>query len=118
MHYLGEDGYHRVFAGQRDIKQRLIKGIEKIEGLEIIANPHALHFFFDSKLFDIFAVETGMAAMGWSAVRAEQPNSIMLWGNKSHQNVVKEYLADLQTVVENVRAGRLVAAENSVVYVT
>tara|TARA_Y100000758_G_scaffold98223_1_gene67985 strand:- start:14 stop:1267 length:1254 start_codon:yes stop_codon:yes gene_type:complete len=118
MNYLGEEGYLRVFAGQRDIKQRLIKGIEKIEGLEIIANPHALHFFFDSKLFDIFAVETGMAAKGWSAVRAEQPNSIMLWINKSHQNMVEEYLADLQAVVEDVCAGRLVAAKNSVVYVT
>jgi len=118
MNYLGEEGYLRVFADQRDIKQRLMKGIEEIEGLDIIANPHALHFFFSSKLFDIFAVETGMVAKGWSAVRAGQPNSIMLWVNMSHQNMVEEYLADLQTVVEEVRAGRLVAAENSVVYVT
>ncbi len=118
MNYLGEEGYLRVFADQRDIKQRLMKGIEEIEGLEIIANPHALHFFFSSKLFDIFAVETGMAAKGWSAVRAEQPNSIMLWVNMSHQNMVEEYLADLQLVVADVRAGRLQAEENSVVYVT
>ncbi|MDA0231319.1 MAG: aminotransferase class V-fold PLP-dependent enzyme [Proteobacteria bacterium] len=118
MNYLGEEGYLRVFAGQRDIKQQLMRGIEEIEGLEIIASPHALHFFFSSKLFDIFAVETGMAEKGWSAVRAEQPNSIMLWVNVSHQNMVEEYLADLQIVVEEVRAGRLVAAENAVVYVT
>jgi hypothetical protein len=42
----------------------------------------------------------------------------MLWINKSHQNMVEEYLADLQAVVEDVCAGRLVAAKNSVVYVT
>lgn len=118
MNYLGEEGYLRVFADQRDIKQRLMKGIEEIEGLEIIANPHALHFYFGSKLFDIFAVETGMVAKAWSATRAEQPNSIMLWVNMSHQNMVEKYLADLQTVVADVRAGRLQAEENSVVYVT
>ena len=118
MNYLGEEGYLRIFADQRDIKQRLMTGIAEIEGLEIIANPHALHFFFSSELFDIFAVETGMAAKGWSATRAEQPNSIMLWVNMSHHNMVEDYLADLQTVVADVRAGRLQAEEDSIVYVT
>lgn len=118
MNYLGEEGYLRIFADQRDIKQRLIKGIEDIDGLDVIARPHALHFFFASQDVDIFAVETGMTAMGWSTTRAEQPNSIMLWVNMSHRDVVEEYLRDLQSVVADVRAGRLKAGEGSVVYVT
>ncbi len=118
MNYLGEEGYLRIFAAQRTIKQRLMAGIEGIGGLEIVARPHALHFFITSKAFDIFAVETGMAKKGWSATRAEQPDSIMLFVNMSHQEVVEEYLRDLRAVVTDVRAGRLRAGEDSIVYVT
>ena len=118
MNYLGEEGYLRIFADQRDIKQRLIKGIEDIDGLDVIARPHALHFFFGSQDVDIFAVETGMTGKGWSTTRAEQPNSIMLWVNMSHRDVVEEFLRDLQSVVADVRAGRLKAGEDSVVYIT
>ena len=118
MNYLGEEGYLRIFAAQRAIKQRFMEGIREIDGLEIIARPHALHFFVASPAFDIFAVETGMAKKGWSATRAEQPDSIMLWVNMSHQEVVEEYLHDLRSVTADVRAGRLQAGEDSVVYVT
>ena len=59
-----------------------------------------------------------MAKKGWSATRAEQPDSIMLWVNMSHQEVVEEYLHDLRSVTADVRAGRLQAGEDSVVYVT
>ena len=118
MNYLGEEGYLRIFSAQRDIKRRLMAGIEEIEGLEIIARPHALHFFFASRHFDIFAVETGMTARGWSATRAEQPDSIMLWVNMSHQDGTEEYLQDLRDVVADVRAGRISAGKDSVVYVT
>ncbi|MDP6819380.1 MAG: pyridoxal-dependent decarboxylase [Alphaproteobacteria bacterium] len=117
MNYLGEEGYLRIFAAQRDIKQRLMKGVGEIDGLEIIARPHALHFYFGSPEFDIFAVDTGMAAKGWSMTRAEQPDSIMMWVNMSHQDVVEEYLGDLQTTVADVRAGRVQPAEKSTVYV-
>ena len=117
MNYLGEEGYLRIFAAQRDIKQRLMKGIDEIDGLEIIARPHALHFYFASPELDIFAVESGMAARGWSVTRAEQPDSIMVWVNMSHQEVIEEYLGDLQSVVADVRAGRVTADEDSVVYV-
>ncbi|MBT3627407.1 MAG: aspartate aminotransferase family protein [Rhodospirillaceae bacterium] len=118
MNYLGEEGYLRIFSAQRDIKRRLMAGVEEIDGLEIIARPHALHFYFTARDFDIFAVETGMAAKGWSATRAEQPDSIMLWVNMSHQEEVENYLRDLRAVVADVRAGRIEAATDSVVYVT
>ena len=57
-------------------------------------------------------------AIGSQATRAEQPNSIMLWVNMSHQEVVEEYLGDLRTVVADVRAGRLKAGDDSIIYVT
>jgi glutamate/tyrosine decarboxylase-like PLP-dependent enzyme len=117
MNYLGEEGYLRIFAAQRDIKHRLMAGIADIDGLEIIARPHALHFFFRARDFDIFAVETGMAEKGWAATRAEQPASIMLWVNMSHQQVGKEYLQDLRDVVAGVRAGRIKAGGDQAVYV-
>ncbi len=118
MNYLGEEGYLRVFSAQLDIKRRLMAGIEEIDGLEIVAQPHALHFFFSARDFDIFAVETGMAEKGWAATRAEQPDSIMLWVNMSHQDAAEDYLRDLRTVVGDVRAGRIQADNDSVVYVT
>jgi len=118
MNYLGEEGYLRVFGAQRELKQRLMDGVVAIDGLEIIAAPHALHFFFASRVFDIFSVESGMAAKGWLSTRSEQPNSIMLWVNMSHQDSIDDYLADLRGTVEDVRAGRVMRSEKDTVYVT
>jgi sphinganine-1-phosphate aldolase len=118
MNYLGEEGYLRVFGAQRELKERLMAGVRAIDGLEIVANPHALHFFFAANGFDIFAVESGMAARGWSSTRAEEPESIMLWVNMIHHDVIDDYLADLRAVTAEVCAGRLTRGEKDVVYVT
>jgi len=118
MNYLGEEGYLRVFGAQREMKERLMAGVGAIDGLEIIANPHALHFFFTSREFDIFAVETGMTEKGWLSTRAEEPDSIMLWVNMSHKDSIEDYLADLKDSVDDVRAGRVTRGEKDTVYVT
>ncbi len=118
MNYLGEEGFLRVFSAQHKLKQRLMGGVAAIDGLEIIASPHALHFFFTSHAFDIFAIESGMAAKGWLSTRAEEPDSIMLWINMSHQDSIDDYLADLRSTVDDVRAGCVTRSEKDTVYVT
>ena len=88
------------------------------EGLGMVGRADARHFCSRWTALGMFAVETGMAKGGWSATGAEQADSSRVFVNMAHQEVVEEYLRDLRAVVTDVRAGRLRAGEDSIVYVT
>jgi glutamate/tyrosine decarboxylase-like PLP-dependent enzyme len=111
MTHLGEEGYLRVYDAQRQIRAKLIAGIEAIEGLSVLGHPHALHVTFYSNDFDVFAVEEGMAARDWLSVRMRDPDSILLWLNMKHAETIDDYLADLAEVTAVVRSGGLSATD-------
>ena len=111
MTYLGEEGFLRIHAAQRALRERLVAGIGAIEGLAVLGRPHALHVTFYADGFDIFAVEEGMAARGWRSIRMREPDSILLWLNMTHAESIDAYLADLAEVAAEVRRGGLIATE-------
>ncbi len=110
MTHLGEEGFLRIHAAQKRIRDRLVDGIGAIEGLVVLGRPHALHVSFYADGFDIYAVEEGMAARGWRSVRMRAPEAILLWLNMKHAQSIEAYLADLAEVAAAVRAGGLTAA--------
>jgi glutamate/tyrosine decarboxylase-like PLP-dependent enzyme len=118
MSYLGEEGYLRIVGSILEARDRMVTGIGAIDGLEVNGEPHAYILTFGSEELDIYAVAEGMEARGWLSGLGLEPDSIHLFLNGSHAPAVDGYLADLASVVAEVKAGRIVSTGARAVYTT
>jgi glutamate/tyrosine decarboxylase-like PLP-dependent enzyme len=116
MKYLGFEGYRARVAKMLEAKAKFIKGIDKIEGLVVFGTPEGTLFSFGSSRFDITAVAGEMARRGWSFARQVDPPGMLLLLNAYHVTVADDFLKDLDTAVEGVRAGRIFADAGPAVY--
>lgn len=109
LHFLGEDGYMKLAKTMFDATQKVCEGIERMEGLELLAKPHMnLIAFTTTDEVDIFQVADEMKDRGWYI----QPQ---LGYNHSRQNIhlsinpksaqwVDDLLRDLKISVDAARA--------------
>ena len=118
MSYLGEEGYLKIVGTILEARDRVVSGIRAIDGLQVRGEPHAYILTFGSDDFDIFAVAEGMEVRGWLSGHGLEPDSIHLFLNGAHAPAIQGYLADLATVVEQVKAGRIVSKGVRTAYTT
>ena len=118
MNHLGWQGYMNTVSTHINIRERFIQGISAINGLYVLAKPHAYNFAFAATELDIFAVADGMIDRGWTLGRANEPASIQLMINLAHESSVDEFLAELEEVSEAVRRGEIVARDVEAIYAT
>lgn len=116
MRSLGEDGYRQIVGEILTTRDRMVKGISALDGLQIWGEPHAYLIAYGSDTFDIFAVDEGMAARGWMGSRLTTPPSIHLFLDRSHAASSDDYLRDLAEVVDAVKAGKIVSRNRQAVY--
>ena len=116
MNHLGREGYTEIVSNLIDVRERFVEGIESVEGLKVIAKPHAFNFAFLAEGFDIYAVADGMIDRGWTLGRAAEPPSIQLMINLSHQPVVEAFVDDLAQVSKDARTGRITARTTDSIY--
>lgn len=118
LRYLGEDGYTRIARQILAARDRLIEGIEEIDGLELMCRPElTVMGFVPAKDLDIQAVAEAMGDRGWFVTQAAEPPSIHLGMlTMAHVPIVEDYLSDLRASVEEVRTGRVAAREAAVTY--
>ncbi len=105
LHHLGAEGYIRHARVVMDTRDRLIQGIEAIEGLHIQGKPALGLFSYGSDDVDINAVGDALAAGGWFVPRNAQPPGLQFLTMPVHAQAVDRYLADLAQAVESVRSG-------------
>ena len=116
LHYLGEEGYLQIASEILATRQRLLEGIETIDGLQILGQPHAYLVAFSAPELDIIALDEGMAERGWMASRLQDPPAIHLFLDRSHTASIDAYLDDLAQVVDQVKKGRRARGEGRAVY--
>lgn len=116
MRYLGFDGYRERVAMILEAKQRLIAGIEAVEGLAVLGAPEGGHFAFMSTAHDTLAIADAMTDRGWMLSRGVDPPTIILLLNYRHGEVVDDFLADLARAVRDVAAGRIESRGEQMVY--
>lgn len=112
MNYLGTDGYLRCARLIMETKERLVAGINAIEGLSVL-EPHELCIFVyrsDDPGLDIGAVADAMGRRGWLVGRQSEPAGIHLALNPGHERIVEPYLADLRESVKEARGTAPIAA--------
>ena len=102
LHYLGEEGYLRLARTVMDTARALMDGINAIPGLHVIGKPDMGIYSFTSDNVDIYAVADAMDTRGWHLDRQQMPPKLHLVVTPAHQEVVGEFLADLEAATQSV----------------
>lgn len=116
--FLGHSGYRRLARKTMEAKHRLVHGIGKIRGLEVI-HPSELNIVLyrsDDDAVDISAVAEALGEKGWFVGRSRDPLAIHLALNAVHAPVIEEYLRDLSAAVQRVRITRRVGGRDDGTY--
>jgi len=113
MMAMGEDGYLEMARRAHDVAERLRDGIEAIDGLKILGQPHStiVTYASDDPDVDVYAVADWLHERGWATDRQQSPPSIHCSANAANAPVVDEYLSDLREAVAHVRAHPALARE-------
>jgi len=101
MQYLGWEGYLRLARETMDATERLIAGIETIEGLHVLGKPDMSVLAVGSGRHDIYAVGDVLLERGWHFDRMSEPAALHFMASPRHALVIDEFLADLRYAVEH-----------------
>lgn len=119
MKFLGKEGYQRIAAIVADTRDKMIDGIGKIPGLEVLRPLSELSFVLyrstDAEV-DINAVAALLNEKGWFVGIGVEPVAIHFMVNPVHAPVMDKYLDDLRTAVMRVREEGLTAKMNTQTY--
>jgi glutamate/tyrosine decarboxylase-like PLP-dependent enzyme len=105
MNRIGLKGYCKMTGQVMTVTRRLIRGINAINGLEVMGNPKMSVFAYGSNdpELNIFAVGDIMEEKGWHIDRLQKPEGLHAMVTPAHAEVADQYLEDLNHSVEHVR---------------
>jgi sphinganine-1-phosphate aldolase len=106
MNHLGREGYLENARLILDAKTRLMAGIDKIPGLEILGPSEFAILLYGSiePALDLDALAEALARKGWYCTRIYKPKAIHLSLNPVHTLSANAYLVDLRTAADEVRS--------------
>jgi sphinganine-1-phosphate aldolase len=105
MKKLGEDGYLELTKKLIETRDYLIKEVEKIPDLELLALPDSTLLAFGSKdkSIGIYAVADQLQKKGWYMDRQQTPESIHMTLSPLHAEYIEEFVSDLKVAVQTVK---------------
>jgi sphinganine-1-phosphate aldolase len=117
-HHLGRSGYRRLARTIMETKERLVRGIEAIPGLEVVRPSELCIVLYRSvdPNTDIHAIAEGLVSRGWFVGRSREPPGIHFALNPVHAPVIDDYLRDLKLTVEAVRQSGQVGPHDDETY--
>jgi glutamate/tyrosine decarboxylase-like PLP-dependent enzyme len=116
--FLGRAGYRRLARTTMETKAKLVNGIDRIEGLEVLRPSELSIVLYKSNdpNLDINAVADALSQKGWFVGRSREPQALHLALNAVHARVIDQYLADLRQCVRDVRASGRVGVFDEATY--
>ena len=108
LHFIGDEGYLDIARKTWEATQQLADGIEKIDGLRLMARPDFCMFSFTSDEFSIFRLIDEMNGRGWYiqpqfAFAGSKENAHLSVG-ANNVGRIDAFLADLEASVAAVRS--------------
>lgn len=103
---LGEDGYLELTQTAMDVRQKLIDGVTRIEGIEVFGDPVGTLVSFgstDESAISTFAIADQLADKGWHLDRHQNPSCIHATCGASNAQSVDALVADIEEAVNTVR---------------
>lgn len=115
MNYLGKSGYLGTTRRILAIRESLEEGLRQL-GLQVFGNPKLGIVSFGGGEFDIPSIAKAMEQKGWLVGRISEPQGLHLMLNLTHEAAIDQYLDDLRTSIEEVRAGSVATSDLSATY--
>jgi len=117
INHLGLSGYTAVARKLGEMTDKYVAGIEAIDGLHMLAKPDATIINFATNDFDIFSVAERLDEIGgWLPGLTQNPRGMHAMMSMFHEPVREQYLADLQTAVNQVRGDNKGSSDLEAVY--
>ncbi len=63
--HLGHEGYERAALATHESAQRMLEGIEAIDGVEVLGDPEMCMFTLGSETINVFELDDEMRGRGW-----------------------------------------------------
>ncbi len=101
--YLGFAGYQKIARELMGFIDAYRAGIEAIDGLHILGDPHLSIVAFGSDEFDVFRVAELMQPQGWLPGLVQRPRGIHRMMSMLHAGSKDEYLRDVRAAVAELR---------------
>ncbi len=109
LHYLGKDGYKKIVQEVMDATQRMMAGVNAIDGLHVLGQPDMCMFALASEQeeVNVFQLADEMKRRGWHLQpqfsKATSPCNLHVSVNHSNVPLVDEFLDALRASVEQVK---------------
>jgi len=107
LNYLGEEGYERIVRVVQEATQRLIDGINRIDGLRVLGEPDMCLFSFTADTVNVFQLADEMRRRGWylqpQFSTPLSPRNLHISVNYGTVPAVDGLLEDLREAVEVVK---------------
>jgi glutamate/tyrosine decarboxylase-like PLP-dependent enzyme len=101
LHFLGEEGYLRLARQTLDATEKLIAGVEAIDGVHVWGAPDMTVVALGSHEHDIFAVGDRLEERRWHFDRQDSPPALHLMASPRHLLVVDGFLSDLRDALKD-----------------
>jgi tyrosine decarboxylase/aspartate 1-decarboxylase len=100
MMHLGKAGYSATVKGCLRLTRKLVKGIQLIDGLEVVTEPTMNVVGIKSNTTDVHLVSNELRKLGWAvSLFPEYLRVIVMPHTKTSH--IKRFLDNLQTILEN-----------------
>ncbi|MEM7123850.1 MAG: aminotransferase class V-fold PLP-dependent enzyme [Pseudomonadota bacterium] len=99
LNYLGEDGYKNFARVSMDARDRMIDGIERLGGMQVIGAPEVTLFAVTSEEHDLIDIAERMKAMHWYPNRIREPHGLHFVMNPIHAPMVDGFLEALERCI-------------------
>jgi glutamate/tyrosine decarboxylase-like PLP-dependent enzyme len=107
LNFLGEEGYMRIIKEVQEATQRLIAGINSIDGLQVLGEPAMCMFSFKSDVINVYQLADQMNKRGWylqgQFSTPLTPRNLHISVNHGTVHNVDALLTDLRECVEIVK---------------
>lgn len=105
LHALGEDGYLGLADRTLQAKNRLMAGIEELDGVRVLGSTDgSIVTWAAEKGLSTYAIGDQLAERGWGVDRQQKPECVHCTVTANHLDVVDDYLRDMADAVAYVRA--------------
>ena len=99
MQHLGREGYRRLAADVMSATEEICRGVEAIDGIDVLGSPHMSVLALGSQTLDVYVVGDELSARGWHIDRQQHPASLHLTVQHGHFRRTQGFLDDLRAAV-------------------
>ena len=103
--HLGTTGYQEIVSEILEARDRLIDGINRINGLHVLGNPDSYLVAIGSDDFDILEIDNLMSDKGWINSQLHKPPAMHLFLDRANAMNIEHYLNELVDTITAYQAG-------------